>query len=65
VLAGPSGVPTRSRTRKSFALAGVAVLAITLVPALIRPSPRKLKSQEEVWLVRSFVNICTALLEFS
>ncbi len=50
---------------KSFALAGVAVLAITLVPALIPTFVRgKLKSQEEVWLVRSFVNVYKPLLEF-
>ncbi len=49
---------------KSFALAGVAVFAITLVPALIPTFVRgRLRSQEEVWLVRSFVNIYRPLLE--
>lgn len=49
---------------KSFALAGVAVLAITLVPALIPTFVRgRLRSQEDVWLVRSFVRIYRPLLE--
>ncbi len=49
---------------KSFALLGVALLAITLVPALIPTFVRgRLKSQEEVWLVRSLVNIYRPLLE--
>jgi Cu(I)/Ag(I) efflux system membrane protein CusA/SilA len=50
---------------KSFALAGVAILAITLVPALLPSFLRgRLRSQEEVWLVRSFVNIYKPMLEF-
>ncbi len=50
---------------KSFALAGVALLAITLVPALIPAFIRgRLRSQEEVWLVRSFANIYRPMLEF-
>ena len=50
---------------KTFALAGVAVLAITLVPAMIPTFVRgKLRSQEDAWLVRSFVNIYKPMLEF-
>jgi Cu(I)/Ag(I) efflux system membrane protein CusA/SilA len=50
---------------KSFALVGVAVLAITLVPAIIPWFVRgKLRSQEEVRLVRSFVNVYRPMLDF-
>jgi Cu(I)/Ag(I) efflux system membrane protein CusA/SilA len=50
---------------KSFALAGVAVLAITLVPAMIPTFVRgRLKAQEDVWLVRSLVNIYRPMLAF-
>ncbi|MBI4605698.1 MAG: efflux RND transporter permease subunit, partial [Planctomycetes bacterium] len=50
---------------KTFALVGVAVLAITLVPALIPTFVRgRLRSQQEVWLVRSFVDIYKPLLLF-
>ncbi|MBI4618163.1 MAG: efflux RND transporter permease subunit, partial [Planctomycetes bacterium] len=50
---------------KAFALSGVAVLAITLVPALIPTFIRgRLKAQEDVWLVRSFVNIYRPMLDF-
>ena len=50
---------------KSFALLGVAVLAITLVPAIIPWFLRgRLKSQEDVWLVRSFANIYRPMLKF-
>ncbi|MBI2898805.1 MAG: efflux RND transporter permease subunit, partial [Planctomycetes bacterium] len=50
---------------KSFALLGVAVLAITLLPAIIPIFIRgKLKSQDDVWLVRSFANIYRPMLEF-
>jgi len=43
---------------KSFAMIGVAVLSITLVPALI-PSLVKgrLRSEQERWLVRNLINI--------
>ncbi|MBI4564407.1 MAG: efflux RND transporter permease subunit [Planctomycetes bacterium] len=50
---------------KTFALVGVALLAITLVPALIPTFIRgKLKSQEDVWIVRSFVNVYRPMLDF-
>ncbi len=50
---------------KTFALAGVALLAITLVPAILPTLLRgRLRSQEEVWVVRSFVNIYRPMLEF-
>ncbi|MBI3269666.1 MAG: efflux RND transporter permease subunit [Planctomycetes bacterium] len=50
---------------KSFALVGVAVLAITLVPALIPTFVRgRLRSQEDVWLVRSFADIYRPMLSF-
>jgi Cu(I)/Ag(I) efflux system membrane protein CusA/SilA len=43
---------------KSFAMIGVAVFSITLVPALI-PSfiKGRLRSEEESWLVRNFIGI--------
>jgi len=43
---------------KSFAMIGVAILSITLVPALI-PSfiKGRLRSEEESWLVRSMIGI--------
>lgn len=50
---------------KSFALVGVALLGITFVPALLPTFVRgKLKSQNDVWLVRSFQNIYKPMLEF-
>jgi Cu(I)/Ag(I) efflux system membrane protein CusA/SilA len=50
---------------KTFALAGVAFLGITLVPALLPTFVRgKLKSQDDIWLVRSFQNIYKPMLEF-
>jgi copper/silver efflux system protein len=50
---------------KSFALLGTGVLAITLVPALIPTFIRgRLRSQEEVWLVRSFANIYRPMLDY-
>lgn len=50
---------------KTFALVGVAFLAVTLVPALIPWFLRgRLKSQEDVWLVRSFVNVYKPMLQF-
>ncbi len=50
---------------KSFALFGVSLLAITFVPALIPTFVRgRLRSQEEVWLVRSFVDIYKPVLEY-
>jgi len=50
---------------KSFALIGTAVLGITLVPALLPTFLRgRLKSQEEVWIVRSFVNVYRPMLDY-
>ncbi len=50
---------------KTFALVGVAILAITLLPAIIPSLVRgRLKSQEDVWLVRSFVQIYRPMLDF-
>jgi Cu(I)/Ag(I) efflux system membrane protein CusA/SilA len=50
---------------KSFALVGVAILSVTLLPALIPTFVRgRLRSQEEVWAVRSFLNIYRPMLEF-
>jgi Cu(I)/Ag(I) efflux system membrane protein CusA/SilA len=50
---------------KTFALIGVAILGVTLVPALLPTFMRgKLKAQEDVWLVRSFQNIYKPMLEF-
>jgi Cu(I)/Ag(I) efflux system membrane protein CusA/SilA len=50
---------------KTFALVGVAILGVTLVPALLPTFLRgKLRSQEDVWLVRSFQNIYKPMLEF-
>ncbi len=50
---------------KTFALVGVAILSITLLPAMIPTFIRgRLRSQEEVWVVRSFLNIYRPMLEF-
>jgi Cu(I)/Ag(I) efflux system membrane protein CusA/SilA len=50
---------------KSFALLGTAILGITLVPALLPTFLRgRLKSQDEVWLVRSFVNVYRPMLDY-
>ncbi len=50
---------------KTFALIGVAVLAVTLLPAIIPTFVRgRLRSQEDVWLVRSLVRIYKPMLEF-
>lgn len=48
---------------KSFAMIGVAVLAITLVPAIIPLFIRgKLSGEDDNWIVRSFINIYKPLL---
>src|SRR3954466_934509 len=48
---------------KSFALLGVALISITVVPALIPTFIRgRLRSEEENWIVRSFINIYRPLL---
>ncbi len=50
---------------KSFALAGVAVLTITVVPALLTFAIRgRLRGQEDVWLVRSVADIYRPMLRF-
>ena len=51
---------------KSFAMVGVAILSITLVPALI-PTFLKghLRSEDESWLVRSLINIYKPVLSWA
>lgn len=51
---------------KTFALVGVAVLSVTLVPALLPAFLRgRLKSEEENWIVRSFIQIYKPLLTWA
>src|SRR3954452_587384 len=51
---------------KSFALLGVALISITLVPALIPTFIRgRLKSEEDNWIVRSFIHIYKPLLTWA
>ncbi len=51
---------------KSFAMIGVALLSITIVPALIPTFIRgRLRSEEENWIVRSFINIYKPLLTWA
>ena len=48
---------------KSFAMIGVAVLSITLVPALIPTFIKgRLRTEDESWLVRSLINIWKPVL---
>ncbi|MGB9625249.1 MAG: efflux RND transporter permease subunit, partial [Phycisphaerae bacterium] len=48
---------------KSFAMVGVALLAVTFVPAMIPIFIRgRLRSEEENWIVRSFINIYKPVL---
>ncbi len=51
---------------KSFAMLGVAIISVTLVPALI-PTFLKghLRSEEENWIVRSFIHIYKPLLTWA
>lgn len=50
---------------KSFAMVGVAVLAITLVPALIPSFIRgRLRTEEESWLVRTLIDIYKPVLNW-
>jgi len=50
---------------KSFAMIGVAILAITLVPALVPLLIRgRLRGEEESWLVRSVTEIYRPVLRF-
>ncbi len=51
---------------KSFALLGVALISVTLVPALIPTFIRgRLRSEEENWIVRSFIQIYKPLLTWA
>ena len=51
---------------KSFALIGVALISVTLVPALIPTFIKgRLRSEEENWIVRSFINIYKPLLTWA
>jgi Cu(I)/Ag(I) efflux system membrane protein CusA/SilA len=51
---------------KSFALLGVALISITLVPALIPAFVRgRLRSEEENWIVNSFIQIYKPLLTWA
>jgi Cu/Ag efflux pump CusA len=51
---------------KSFALLGVALISVTLVPALIPTFLRgRLKSEEDNWIVRSFIQIYKPLLTWA
>ena len=51
---------------KSFAMIGVALISVTLVPALIPTFIRgKLKSEEDNAIVRSFINIYKPLLTWA
>lgn len=48
---------------KSFAMVGVAVLAVTFVPAIIPILIKgRLRSEEDNWIVRSFINIYKPVL---
>jgi Cu(I)/Ag(I) efflux system membrane protein CusA/SilA len=50
---------------KTFALIGVAVLAITLVPALIPVFLKgRIKSEEDSWLVRTMISIFKPMLSW-
>src|SRR5262245_42933809 len=51
---------------KSFALLGVALISVTVVPALIPTFVRgRLRGEEENWIVRSFINIYKPLLTWA
>ncbi len=51
---------------KSFAMLGVALISVTLVPALIPTFLKgRLRSEEENWIVRSFINIYKPLLTWA
>jgi len=50
---------------KSFAMIGVAILAITFVPAMIPLLIRgRLKSEEQNWIVRSFIHMYRPVLSW-
>jgi Cu(I)/Ag(I) efflux system membrane protein CusA/SilA len=51
---------------KSFALVGVALLSVTVVPALIPTFLKgRLKREEDNWIVRSFINIYKPVLTWA
>ena len=51
---------------KSFAMIGVAILSITLVPAMIPTFIKgRLRSEEENWIVRSLINIYKPVLRWA
>jgi Cu(I)/Ag(I) efflux system membrane protein CusA/SilA len=51
---------------KSLAMVGVALISVTLVPALIPTFIRgRLRGEEENWIVRSFINIYKPLLTWA
>jgi copper/silver efflux system protein len=51
---------------KSFAMIGVALISVTVVPALIPTFLKgRLKSEEENWIVRSFIQIYKPLLTWA
>ncbi|MFO0849943.1 MAG: efflux RND transporter permease subunit [Gemmataceae bacterium] len=51
---------------KSFALLGVALISVTVVPALIPGFIKgRLKSEEDNWIVRSFIHIYKPLLTWA
>ncbi|HKB37187.1 MAG TPA: efflux RND transporter permease subunit, partial [Gemmataceae bacterium] len=51
---------------KSFALVGVALISVTLVPALIPTFIRgRLKSEEDNWIVRNFIRIYKPVLTWA
>lgn len=50
---------------KTFAMVGVAVMAVTLVPALIPLFLRgRLRGEEDSWIVRSFIHIYRPMLNW-
>ena len=51
---------------KSFALVGVALISVTVVPALIPSFIRgRLRREDENWIVRSFINIYKPVLTWA
>src|SRR5205807_485413 len=51
---------------KSLAMIGVAIISVTLVPALIPTFIKgRLRSEEDNWIVRSFINIYKPLLAWA
>jgi Cu/Ag efflux pump CusA len=51
---------------KSFALVGVAILSVTVVPALIPTFLKgRLRGEQENWIVRSFINIYKPVLTWA